>query len=130
MTAQGPAVTLTAAFGGTRTAPVFDSDAFTELTGMIGDDGVAEMVFIFETETRARIDRLGLGGQDTACLVREMHTLKGAAGTVACPRLATMGRALEQAARGGARPRADDLQAIAAALDDYLAAFRFHVRNR
>ena len=47
---------------------------------MIGEDGVMEMVEIFETETRQRLRRLAAGNQSIATLVREMHTLKGAAG--------------------------------------------------
>jgi HPt (histidine-containing phosphotransfer) domain-containing protein len=97
---------------------------FDQLIEMLGEDGVREMLEIFETETRRRLLRLATGGQDTATLIREMHTLKGAAGTVAAPRLAALGRSFEQAAREGIVPVPDDLQAIEDALEAFLAAIR------
>jgi HPt (histidine-containing phosphotransfer) domain-containing protein len=90
---------------------------------MIGEDGVLEMIDIFAHETRQRLRRLA-GDQTLATQLREMHTLKGAASTVAAPRLAALGRALEQAARDGVAPVADDLGAIEAALDAWLKAVR------
>lgn len=102
--------------------PAFDAAEFDELREMIGQDGVREMVEIFETETRQRLRRLTAGNQTTATLVREMHTLKGAAGTVAAPRLAVLGRTLEQAARDGIAPTLAQLKAIEAALEAFLAA--------
>src|SRR5262249_25727953 len=79
--------------------PAFDAVEFDELSDTIGEDGVAEMVRIFETETRQRLARLLSGTQDLGTQVREMHTLKGAAATVAAPRLSALGFLAEQAAR-------------------------------
>lgn len=104
--------------------PVFDAVEFDDLSEQIGEDGVLEMVWIFETETRDRLRRLAAGGQDTATLVREMHTLKGAAGTVASPRLSELGRWFESAAKSGIVPTAHDLAAIELALDEFLAALK------
>jgi HPt (histidine-containing phosphotransfer) domain-containing protein len=70
------------------------------------------------------VRRLGSRDQDITATVREMHTLKGAAITVACPRLAAMGLAHETAARAGRRPDARDVQAILEALEAFLAAVR------
>jgi HPt (histidine-containing phosphotransfer) domain-containing protein len=114
----------------TLDAPVFDAGECDELIDMIGEDGAAEMVMIFESETRlrlARLARLAAGGRDIAATVREMHTLKGAAGTVAAPRLAALGRRFENAAGCGVCPSPDDLTAIEVALDAFLAAFRARV---
>lgn len=105
-------------------APAFNAAEFDELSEMIGEDGVMEMVEIFEAETRQRLRRLAVGGQDLATQVREMHTLKGAAGTVAAPRLNALGRTLELAARDGIAPTPDDIKAIEIALEAYLAAVR------
>ena len=101
-------------------APVFDAAEFDALREMIGLDGVDEMVKIFETETRQRLRRLTAGNQDPVTLTREMHTLKGAAGTVAAPRLAALGRAFEHATRNGFVPSSDDLRAIEDALEAFL----------
>ena len=115
---------------GTSDAPVFDAAEFEELTEMIGEDGVMEMVLIFDAETRQRLQRLTEGGQTIATLVREMHTLKGAAGTVAAPRLTALGRAFEQAADNGIAPTPDDLKAIEDALLAYLAAIQTWSKSR
>ena len=129
MTTDAPAVAHDAAAGnaeerGAADAAVFDAVEFSALSEMIGQDGVREMVEIFETETRRRLRRLAAGGQNLTALVREMHTLKGAAGTVGAPRIALLGRAFERAAQRGSGPSSDDLKAIDAALEGFLAAVR------
>jgi HPt (histidine-containing phosphotransfer) domain-containing protein len=107
-----------------RVSPAFDARSFDTLREMIGEDGAREMVEIFETETRRRLQRLVAGGHNTAALVREMHTLKGAAGTVASPRLAELGRTLEQSAERGITPTPRHLNEIESALEAFLAAAR------
>ena len=111
-------------------APPFDAYGFGELIKMIGDDGVLEMVEIFSTETRLRLGRLAAGDQNVATLVREMHTLKGAAGTVASPRLTALGLTFEHAARRGVAPTADDLARIGEALEAYLSEVREWSRRK
>lgn len=109
--------------------PPFDAEEFAALNEMIGSDGVAEIVEIFEVETRARLRRLTAGGQDVATLVREMHTLKGAANTVASPRLAEFGRRFEQAARRGIVPTSDEFRQMESALEAWLAAVRDRIQH-
>jgi len=109
--------------------PAFDAAAFDELREMIGYGGVMETVEIFEIETRQRLRRLAAGGLDRAALVREMHTLKGAAATVAAPRLAALGRTLEQAARRGIVPSPDHRGAIEDALEAFLSEVRAWSRS-
>jgi HPt (histidine-containing phosphotransfer) domain-containing protein len=121
MTTDAPVVARDAA---ADNAAAFDAVEFDALSDMIGEDGVREMVEIFAAETRRRLQRLNSGGQTCATLVREMHTLKGAAGTVAAPRLALLGRAFERAAQRGIGPTSDDLRAIDMALEAFLAAVR------
>lgn len=105
-------------------APAFNAAEFNELCEMIGDDGVMEMVEIFEAETRQRLRRLAGGDQTIATQLREMHTLKGAAGTVAAPRLTALGRKFEQAAHDGVAPVSNDFKTIEIALDAYLTEVR------
>jgi HPt (histidine-containing phosphotransfer) domain-containing protein len=132
MTTYAPAVANAAEAGDAqenRTAlvAVVDAAEFTALSEMIGEGGVREMIEIFASETRQRVGRLTAGGQTCATLVREMHTLKGAASTVAAPRLAAMGHAFERAAQQGVGPTPDELVALDTALEAYLAAVR--IRN-
>jgi HPt (histidine-containing phosphotransfer) domain-containing protein len=108
----------------TPALPAFDAVEFGELSNMIGKAGVMEMVGIFEAETGNRLRRLAAGGQTVGTLIREMHTLKGAAGTVASPRLAALGWMLEQAAHEAIMPTAEDLAAIANALEAWLEEVR------
>jgi HPt (histidine-containing phosphotransfer) domain-containing protein len=110
--------------------PAFDAEEFDALSDMIGEDGVREMVEIFEAETRQRLRRLAAGDQNFAALVREMHTLKGAAATVAAPRLAVLGRAFEKAAQRGNAPTSDQLKAIGDALEAFLAQVRTRNETR
>jgi HPt (histidine-containing phosphotransfer) domain-containing protein len=110
--------------------PAFDAVEFGELSDMIGEDGVMEMVGIFEMETGNRLRRLAGGGQSVGMLVREMHTLKGAAGTVAAPRLAALGCMFEQAAHEAIAPSEDDLIAIADAFAAWLEEVRLWRQRR
>ena len=109
---------------------VLDTVEFDGLIEMIGEEGVLEMIAIFETETRRRVARLRGGNQDIVTVAREMHTLKGAAGTVAAPRLAALGKAFEAAANQGTHPTPEDVQAIEDALDAFLGAIRGRAVNR
>jgi HPt (histidine-containing phosphotransfer) domain-containing protein len=111
-------------------APAFDAEEFEDLIEMIGEEGAAELLEIFETETRRRMHRLAGGDQDIATVVREMHTLRGAAGTVAAPRLAVLGGSFEQDAENGVVPGPGGLRAIEAALEAFLVAVRDRNRRR
>jgi HPt (histidine-containing phosphotransfer) domain-containing protein len=110
--------------------PAFDALEFETLSEMIGEEGVSEMVEIFENETRQRLRRLASGGQDIGTQLREMHTLQGAAGTVAAPRLAALGRVFELAAQEGVGPVGSDLEEIENALEAFLSAIRERIEDR
>jgi HPt (histidine-containing phosphotransfer) domain-containing protein len=97
---------------------------------MIGEDGVMDMVEIFATETRRRLQRLTADGQDIATQTREMHTLKGAAGTVAAPRLTALGHQFEQAGGKGIALTRTAIDAIEPELEAYLASVRVWARRR
>jgi HPt (histidine-containing phosphotransfer) domain-containing protein len=124
MTTNAPAIAHAATPHTTpeSAAAPFDARDFDALSEMIGEAGVREMVEIFAAETRHRLRRLTAGGQTCAVLVREMHTLKGAAGTVAAPRLARLAGTFEAAAQRGIAPTSADLAAIDTALEAFLAA--------
>jgi HPt (histidine-containing phosphotransfer) domain-containing protein len=126
MTIDAPALADEVAAGDAQAsdAAAFDAEEFGALSEMIGEDGVREMVEIFAADTRQRLVRLTAGGQNDATLMREMHTLKGAAGTVAAPRLALLGCAFERAAQRGIGPTSADLKAIDMALEGFLAGVR------
>jgi signal transduction histidine kinase/CheY-like chemotaxis protein/HPt (histidine-containing phosphotransfer) domain-containing protein len=83
----------------------FDAAGFEQLKQDIGADGVAEMVMLFERETRARLNLLDQGGLERARALREVHSLKGAAASVCAMSLATC------AADAEARLRQDDASA-------------------
>ena len=110
-------------------APACDTTEFAELIDMIGADGVTEMLGIFVAETRRRLERLEAGSQDIATISREMHTLKGAAGTVGAPWLSGLARKLEHAAGDGIAPSRSDLRAIEDGLETFLLAARSHCQR-
>ena len=89
-------------------------------------EGVAEVVSLFIDETRLRLRRIGSAGEGPSRLTHEVHTLKGAAGTVCaahlgCPR-GGAGRAIAQAA---ARWSTGDVEALTGAFEAYVT----HVRD-
>jgi HPt (histidine-containing phosphotransfer) domain-containing protein len=113
-----------------RETMAFDAAGFDELSEAIGADGALEMVEIFETETRKRLRRLAAGDQDIATQLREIHTLKGAAGIVAAPRLAALGQMCEHAADRGIGPAPDEIDPLDAALEACLKEMRAWSRRR
>jgi HPt (histidine-containing phosphotransfer) domain-containing protein len=56
-----------------------DHAAFECLKEALGTDGVAELVRLFEAETRARLTQIANHGLDRGTLIREVHSLKGTA---------------------------------------------------
>jgi signal transduction histidine kinase/DNA-binding NarL/FixJ family response regulator/HPt (histidine-containing phosphotransfer) domain-containing protein len=99
-----------------------DFEALSQLREDLGDDGVAEMLTLFEAETRDRLGRLGSREMDGGTLLREVHTLKGAAGTVSASRLATRAAAIETRLRTGGALQPSDLPVLTADFEAWLAA--------
>ncbi|MGE0419022.1 MAG: ATP-binding protein, partial [Acetobacteraceae bacterium] len=81
--------------------PVVDTLALADLSMAIGEAGVRDMLGVFESETLSRLNRLSDATRDKAADQREIHTLKGAAGTVCARRLSTMAQTLEAHLREG-----------------------------
>ena len=51
-----------------------DDGAATRLTEEIGADAVAELLVLFEAETRGRLAAIAAGGMDPPDLIREVHS--------------------------------------------------------
>ena len=100
---------------GAAEAPLaFDAAALHALGEDIGHEGVAEMLEVFQQETRARLQRMTAPGIPAATLMREAHTLKGAAGTVCAPLL----RRARRGDRGAAARRRPDRTGRSRGTDD------------
>ncbi|MGA3402148.1 MAG: ATP-binding protein [Acetobacteraceae bacterium] len=108
--------------GGTAAPLAFDAAALHALGEDIGHDGVAEMLDVFQQETRARLQRMTVPGIPSATLMREAHTLKGAAGTVCAPLLRHRAEAIEARLRAGAPIEPGDLAGLTEALQAFLDA--------
>jgi HPt (histidine-containing phosphotransfer) domain-containing protein len=76
-----------------------DLDGFEDLKEAIGIGGVIEVVTMFEAETRARLAIIADPELQTAKLILEMHSLKGAAGTACANSLSGLAASLEMRLR-------------------------------
>jgi len=103
--------------------PPFDAAALRALAADIGEDGVGEMLEVFQRETRLRLQRMAAPGIPPVALMREAHTVKGAAGAVCAPLLRRRAEAIETALRNGGSMPSDAL----AGLEDAFAAFTAEV---
>lgn len=101
-----------------------DPVALAALIEDIGRAGGADLVDLFIAETRSRLRRMASPDGNSSWLCHEMHTLKGAAGTVCAPRLAALAAALDARLRIGGSIDAIDLDGLAAAFAAYVAEVR------
>ncbi|MGE0420277.1 MAG: Hpt domain-containing protein, partial [Acetobacteraceae bacterium] len=106
--------------------PVVDTLALADLSVAIGEAGVRDMLGVFESETLSRLNRLSDATRDKAADQREIHTLKGAAGTVCARRLSTMAQTLEAHLREGGTLETTDVIALRQAFE----AWRREARHR
>jgi signal transduction histidine kinase/DNA-binding NarL/FixJ family response regulator/HPt (histidine-containing phosphotransfer) domain-containing protein len=110
--------------GFTTTAPDCDRQALNQLAGDIGDEGVTEMLALFETETLGRLARLATP-LEARLLLREIHSLRGAAATVCAARLSARANFIEARLRGGGDALAEgDLPALTADFHAWRTAAR------
>jgi hypothetical protein len=108
---------------GAAEAPLaFDAVAIRALEDDIGQDGVAEMLEVFQQETGARLQRMAMPGLPAATLMREAHTLKGAAGTVCAPLLRSRAAAIEARLRAGVPTDPADVTGLLAAFHAFAKA--------
>ena len=100
-------------------APAVDVGGLRQLRADLGPDGAAELLAVFLHETEARLQRLADAALSPAVLQREVHTLKGAAGTVFAARLAALAAVAEQRLKAGGQMTSDELAALAAAFSEF-----------
>jgi signal transduction histidine kinase/DNA-binding response OmpR family regulator len=131
LTALGPVghAAAPASIGRTREAEdeALDRTGFARLRGEIGDDGVAELVSLFEAETRERLAFLAAQDGDSLALRREVHSLKGAAGAVCAMSLSRCAATIETNLEQGRRVGEADIAALTEAFDAWLAIVRADV---
>jgi signal transduction histidine kinase/CheY-like chemotaxis protein/HPt (histidine-containing phosphotransfer) domain-containing protein len=101
-----------------------DEVGLTTLAQDIGMAGVIEVVNLFIAETRLRLRRIASEGEGPARLTHEVHTLKGAAGTVCAPYLAVLAAALDARLRTGGSMEPCDAEALTTAFDAYVVQVR------
>ena len=101
-----------------------DRPGFARLTQEIGEEGVAELLTMFEAETRGRLTLLAGPDLDRLTLTREIHSLKGAAGAACAELLYTRAADLELRLSTDNSLNATDL----AALTDAFEAWRREVQ--
>jgi HPt (histidine-containing phosphotransfer) domain-containing protein len=100
----------------------FDAAALHALGEDIGHDGVAEMLEVFQQETWVRLQRMTAAGIPSVNLMREAHTLKGAAGTVCAPLLRRRAEAIEARLRAGVPLEPGDIAGLSEAMQAFTAA--------
>lgn len=106
----------------TERAEPLDIATMRELIEAIGQASFAEMVEMFRQETAERLQRLEQPYDSTERLVRELHTLKGVAGTVCAPILSAIAARLEKHAKEGGTIQPADVAELQAAFDDWTRA--------
>jgi len=84
--------------------------------------GVAEMLEVFQQETWVRLQRMTAAGIPSVNLMREAHTLKGAAGTVCAPLLRRRAEAIEARLRAGVPLEPGDIAGLSEAMQAFTAA--------
>lgn len=104
-------------------------DVLTEMEDAIGQDGIIEMVQLFQSETAARLARLMQPTRDLSIDLREVHTLKGAAATVGAPVLTELAVRIEESLREGGMLTQDDVVRLQARFDLWCAAINARISH-
>jgi signal transduction histidine kinase/DNA-binding response OmpR family regulator len=117
---QSPAIAVPA---GTEPGDgALDGLAFGRLTEEIGAEGVAELVTMFEAETRARLRLIADGALDHARRIREVHSLKGAATAACAMSLSHRAASIETCLRSDDTLNEIDVTPLTEALEAWCAA--------
>jgi signal transduction histidine kinase/CheY-like chemotaxis protein/HPt (histidine-containing phosphotransfer) domain-containing protein len=111
----------TLAPGAAGTDEALDRQSFARLKEDIGEDGVAELLAMFEVETRARLALIADRRLDRTTLAREVHSLKGAAATACAVSLARLAAALETCLERGDGVAEADVSALTEAFEAWRA---------
>ena len=96
-----------------------DQSVLAGLVTDLGAETAGELIELFIAETRARLRRIAAPACEAGRLLRDVHTLRGGAGTVAATRLAALAHALETRLRAGGTASDTDVAALQAAFDAY-----------
>jgi signal transduction histidine kinase/CheY-like chemotaxis protein/HPt (histidine-containing phosphotransfer) domain-containing protein len=99
-----------------------DDRSFRRLAEEIGAGGVAELFAMFAAETRARLRSIAADGLDHAGLIREVHSLKGAAAAACAMSLSHRAASIEQGLRGDETSDEIDIAPLTEAFDAWCTA--------
>jgi CheY-like chemotaxis protein/HPt (histidine-containing phosphotransfer) domain-containing protein len=100
-----------------RTEPALDRASFARLKEDIEEQGVADLIAMFEAETLDRLARIADPHLDRGTLSREVHSLKGAAAAASATLLSRRAADLEIRLEHGEGMNDDDIPALTEALD-------------
>ena len=81
--------------------PVLDQGQLAQLASELGMETVTELIGMFLEDSAAQMEAIRANDGDAGLVLREVHTLTGAARNVGLQRLGDASAALEQALRGG-----------------------------
>jgi CheY-like chemotaxis protein/HPt (histidine-containing phosphotransfer) domain-containing protein len=107
-----------------RPGDALDLASFAVLADEIGADGLAELITVFESETRARLPLIASGALAHEKMLREIHSLKGAAAAVCAVSLSARAAAIEMRMTGDGGSREVDVAPLNEAFDAWSAAVR------
>ena len=108
-------------------AAAFDAVAMRGLKKDLGADCVAEMIALFEEDTRSRLHTLRSSPPDHATFVREIHSLKGSAITVCAIALSRAASALEIRLKAGGGMTGTDMATLERLFEAYISAVKMAV---
>ena len=97
-----------------------DAESFADLLEALGEDGIGEMLAVFVAEMERRLAFLAAGTDDRDLLTREIHSTKGAAGTIGAASLCELAASIEIRLKAGDAWRPDDRIALADAFHAYI----------
>jgi CheY-like chemotaxis protein/HPt (histidine-containing phosphotransfer) domain-containing protein len=101
-----------------------DLGAYARLEDDIGATGLAQVVTMFEAETRDRLSQIAGGGLDPARLIREVHSLNGTAGAACAGLLSARAAALELRLKGGEGMEPAEVAGLSEAFTAWIKAVR------
>jgi two-component system, sensor histidine kinase len=101
-----------------------DRAGLAELRDEIGPRAVGEMLAIFEGDTRASLRTMAESLDDSAVLLHEAHSLRGAAAAVSASVLSELMRNIEEELRFRRTSHKNDIEKMGKALGSYLTMSR------
>lgn len=99
----------------------FDTSGLGELLQDVGREDLEEMIAVFASEMRSRLPRLRTPGLDAAVIIREVHSIRGAAVAVYAIALSRRAAALETRLKSGEPLTDADLTALEQSFEALMA---------